>query len=213
MGAEHRSTQSALSEEASMIEAPYICIVRGDSREEIERQKRRWRSLGTGGLVAGQMLDISRMTTAEASQAILKASQAQQLERVAAESLAALSGNMTDAVALASVILGGGARLFVVSYAVNGTHLIEIDRRLLRILAEYDGEFKPVRGDDVLFLAGYAKKQISLENLHYHLSALEETLKTTPGDLQLDQIATEIRRIDLLVQVMQRQTPTMISSN
>jgi len=199
-----------------MIEVPYICIVRvnrKNGKDGVEQQEERWQALRASDLMIGQVLDISGLSLHEASRAILKAGQARRLERVAVESLAGLADNPREAVALAAAVINSGARLFLVSYAVGGARLIEVDRTLMQAIAEYTDEFKTVNGDEVLFVAGYAKQLISLENLLYHLSALEESLKTTPADLPPDQVAAEIRRIALLIRVMQKQVRQTISVN
>jgi hypothetical protein len=196
-----------------MIEIPYICILRGESEKEREQQKKRWRDLSASGLTVGQFVDISGKTPGEASEAILRAGQVYHLERAAVESLAGLADDLVEAVAIASALLASGARLFSVSYAVGGARLVEIDRRLMQTIVEHAGEFKPVRGDDLLFLAGYANRLVTLEDLLYHLTALEESLKALSGDVPPGLIAAEVRRIALLARVMQRQPYGQVSAN
>jgi hypothetical protein len=193
-----------------MIDSPSLCLLCGETKDDVDRQKKYWLAFNANDPSAIQFIDISDMSVDQAAAAVVKTIHQLHANRVMIESLSAIVDHAMDAVKIASAVLDAGARLFVVSYAVGAAGLIEIDQNLLQSVAS---GLIIENVDDLLFIANYGNQPLTMEHLLYHLTSLQEALVSRPEEVPQHLISADIRRIILLVRMMQKQPYNKISPN
>lgn len=193
-----------------MIDSPSLCLLCGETKDDVDRQKKYWLAFNANDPSAIQFLDISDLSVDQATAAVVKAVHQLHAKRVMIESLAAIVDHSRNAIKIASAVLDAGVRLFVVSYAVGAAGLMEIDQNLLQSVAS---GLIIENVDDLLFIANYGNQPLTMENLLYHLTSLEEALVSRPEEAPRRLISADIRRIILLVRVMQKHPYNKISPN